>query len=82
MTYFIKGTDNIANATSFCCKGLSENTGQDMNSGCYTEKNVDGYDVEVCFCDKDRCNHSNLVKFEVLETLTTDSEISLHPCLI
>lgn len=65
MTYFIKGTDNIANATSFCCKGLSENTGQDMNSGCYTEKNVDGYDVEVCFCDKDRCNHSNLVKFEV-----------------
>ena len=65
MTYFIKGSDDIANATSFCCKGLDTDSGKAMNSGCYKELNVDGYDVEVCFCDKDRCNHSNVVKISL-----------------
>ena len=58
MTYFIKGQKDIANATSFCCKGLDTDKGTAMSSGCYKEKDVDGYDVEVCFCDTDRCNHA------------------------
>ena len=69
MTYFIKGTDNIANATSFCCKGLDTKNGQSMNSGRYVEENVDGYDVEISFCDTDRCNHSNINRIQSLFVL-------------
>ena len=67
MTYFIKGQKNqIANATSFCCKSLDTDKGTTMKPACYTEKDVDGYDVEVCFCDTDRCNHSNTMNVPIL----------------
>ena len=58
MTYFVRGTDNIDNATSFCGKGVSTNNGMAIKTGCYTEDNQDnsGYDVEVCFCDTPLCN--------------------------
>ena len=65
MTYFIKGQHNeIANSTSFCCKSLDVDSGRTVKPGCYTEKDVDGYDVEVCFCDTDRCNQSNIVSIQ------------------
>ena len=59
MTYFVRGSDSIANATSFCGKAMDTNNGKAMTSGCYKEKNKDGFDVEVCFCDLHLCNQSS-----------------------
>ena len=71
MTYFIKGQKDIANATSFCCKSLDTDKGSSMKPGCYTEKDVDGYDVEVCFCDTDRCNLSNPFNVPIFLSFTS-----------
>ncbi len=57
MTYYrIGGSRTVENYTSFCGKGYKDESGEEIKTGCYTQENVDGVDVEVCFCDNDRCN--------------------------
>ena len=31
-------------------------SGKQITEGCYKQLDVEGYDVEVCFCNHDRCN--------------------------
>ena len=36
---------------------LAQNPGgKQITEGCFKQLNVDGYDIEACFCNHDRCN--------------------------
>jgi hypothetical protein len=60
MTYYKRDSDKtIANYTSFCGTGVKTEGGDIIKSGCFTELDVSGFDVEACFCDADMCNRSN-----------------------
>ena len=60
MTYRNRDKEKtVFKTVSFC--GQARNTYNENNDaikdGCYTEENnVDGFDVEACFCDSDMCN--------------------------
>ena len=59
MTYRNRDKERtVFRTVSFC--GQARDTYQSGNtalkSGCYTEENQDGMDVEACFCDSDMCN--------------------------
>ncbi|XP_059091402.1 uncharacterized protein LOC131886948 [Tigriopus californicus] len=61
MTYFKNDDDRtIEYFSSFCGKGfLLSDDGSLLENSCHTQKNDGGYDVEVCFCDTDRCNSAH-----------------------
>jgi hypothetical protein len=43
---------------------MKTDSGSAIKDGCYTQENVNGVDVEACFCDpfiKDECNSANSV---------------------
>ena len=50
----------VANYSSFCGQGVKVSDGSSsIENSCHIQTNVNGYDIEACFCDKDRCNASN-----------------------
>lgn len=58
MTYFKNDDEHtVEYFSSFCGKGfLLSDDGSLIENSCHIQKNDAGYDVEVCFCDTDRCN--------------------------
>ena len=41
---------------------ISDGSKAITQDSCHIQTNVNGYDVESCFCDKDRCNSGNNIK--------------------
>ena len=62
MTYYRRDKHRtIANYSSFCGQGVKVSDGSAaIQDSCHIQHNVNGYDVEACFCDKDRCNGSTV----------------------
>lgn len=58
VTYYNRDDEHTpTNTTSFCGKGIDiTDDGEAIKDGCITELNVDGQDVEVCFCNTPFCN--------------------------
>jgi hypothetical protein len=58
VTYFRRDEHHtVENYTSFCGQGIkTTSNGAALKNSCHIEKGVGGYDKEVCFCNKDRCN--------------------------
>ena len=62
MTYFKRdGEKTVEFYSSFCGKGIMlSKKGAAIQNSCHMQRNLDGYDVEACFCDGDLCNGSDV----------------------
>jgi len=67
MTYRNRDKEKtVFKTVSFCGQARDTYDGNAaLKSGCFTQENQDGVDVEACFCDSDMCNGSVVTSNQV-----------------